>query len=141
VRKPRAQKLSIRLVGMTNDVAGTRIAIFTLRTTDLVSVQVADPVVELRNQPLIIGGGLFLRNRVSPGKPRTMKIVMPTTQDEWRVAVYYYSASLRDRVREAAARLLGIQMRSHLVTFSTVHSDWMAPTSQMDWLGSDWMKP
>jgi hypothetical protein len=127
--KPHAEKLSVRLVAMTNDLAGTRIAIFTLRSTGLAWVYVADPMIELRNQPLTIGGGFFFRTQLSPvGQPKTVQVVMPKTQSEWRVAFHYYSEDLRQGVREVAA-LLGIQMRSHSITFSTVHSDWMAPTS------------
>jgi hypothetical protein len=144
-RQPHGAKLNVRLVAVTNDLAGTSFAVFALSAVALIRVDAADPIIELRNQPPIIGGGWIFGTRLSPGgRPATVKVAVPKTQDEWRVAFYYYPLGLRQRVTEVVTRLFGIfgmQMRGRSITLSTAHSDWMAPTSQINWLESDWLKP
>jgi hypothetical protein len=143
-RKPHGPKLNIRFVGVTNTM-GTSYAVFTLRAAGSIGVHVADPIIELLQRPPVIGGGLCYKTRLSSaGQPATVKVALPKTQDEWRVAFYYHPVSLGQQLSETLARLLGmcgLQMRGRSMVVSSAHSDWMEPTSQVDWLGSDRMKP
>ena len=143
-RKPHGPKLNVGLVGVTN-ITGMNYAVFTLRAVGSIRVDVADPIIELRQRPAVIGGGLLFKTRLSSStQATTVKIAVPKTQDEWRVAFFYHPVSLGQKMSETMARLLrifGLHMRGSLMVLSTAHSDWMEPTSEINWLGLDWMKP
>jgi hypothetical protein len=53
--KPQTAKLIVRLVGVTNDLMGTNFAVFTLAGTGFSWIYLADPVVQLRHQPMVNG--------------------------------------------------------------------------------------
>ena len=138
-------RLTVGFVAITNDITETDLAILTLSNAGPLSVDVTDPMIEGRNTPIIIGGGYFFRTHLAPSsQPLTVKVVMARTQDQWRVTFYYIPRSFGDRIRRLAApllRCLGIQMRNRSVNVSTVHSEWMDPTSQINWMRLDWMVP
>lgn len=60
-QKSNRARLWVGFVAITNNIHGTNMAIFSLSNTGHRAVDVADPTIELRNTPVIIGGGLVFR--------------------------------------------------------------------------------
>ena len=141
-RKPQGD-LIVRFITLTNDLAGTNLAVFTLSHGGRCSIEVGLPgEIELRNTKCNNPGYAVFPVTISPSRqPLTVKVVAPQTQDQWRVAFHYYPVSLRDRLNRSVAPLvnrfaapLGIQMRGRAVIVSTAHSEWMGPTVQFEWM-------
>ena len=146
-QKPVVQpaRITVRFLAMTNDLNGQTLATFTLSNNGHLPIQVADPFVELLHKETMIGGGIFLRTRLSPrGRPLTAEVTVPRNPDQWRVTFYYYPIELRHRLGELLVHLpanWGKRWRYPQFGLSTVHSDWMEPISELDWRSTDWLDP
>lgn len=150
-RKPQTGRanLTVRFVAFTNDLTGTKWAIFTLSNTGDCYIEVGLPAeIELRNTKRNNPGGYVFPTLLPPSnQPLTVKVVAPRTQEQWRAVFTYYPVNLRDRFNRLVAPSLnrfaassGIQMRVRAVVGSTAYSEWMAPTVQMGWMGFAWME-
>lgn len=132
--KPDGLNLTVQFIGMTNDVSGSKSAIFILHNTGNVHVEVADPMIELRGKgPAVSGGGYFFRHRLSPSSPPlTVQVGAPRAREQWRAVFHYIPLRLRDRLMKNRLVMslftrFGIRT-SRVVTLSNAYSEWMEPT-------------
>jgi hypothetical protein len=140
--RPASPQLSVHFLGLTNDTAGKKLAVFELRNAGQGKLRVWLPgSVELK-RPHVNGSGSWFTNSpwLKPSSPPMRTVVAaPATEEEWRVRFHFLPPpTLEQRLRAFAASLgLPVQRRDW-GTF-TAHSEWLAPTVAWDW--SDLPKP
>ena len=132
--------IGVGFLSLAPNPTGTTVASFASHSSRTRSVLLSSPFVETWDTPRPAGlgsGSLVQTLLLRSGRPTIVTVEVPSSSAPWRATWRYHSLSPSERVRLAVASLMariGINIPMVYGSFSTIHSDWMAPEERLeDW--------